>query len=384
MDDEPGDDPTEMRYSRLSVRSQQTFRSAETVTVQKVLETVDIASGKLIAEGFNQVNFTIGVVNCLVVAHVFSVHPQHFWLLYVLEYVVLIPKKVQQEIAAKPLNKVLYFLDYCWVMNAIGSAVLVAFMATPNLTTDARKHLYMCFMGVTCGGLLGAAGLLPFVAAVFHSINYMTGVFIHVFPPMLAYTFMWHRAEIQQAWPNVFSLDYMDDVHFFPQGDGGGSIAGNAMTLYLVWFICYITWMVPLGGINLPRKNRDQPPRFDTVFHNTVRKGLYRKFAQRAWPERSMNETLQREKNDDYEVSAFVCYMLVHAFLVFLATTVLAYACWVDKRIHLALLAGLAVVCIHRGSQRYTYWATSVYGRVIQKEFGHIIACDPAGREKQQ
>ena len=31
------------------------------------------------------------------------------------------------------------------------------------------------------------------------------------------YTFMWHHAEIKEAWPSVFNLAYMEEIHYFPK-----------------------------------------------------------------------------------------------------------------------------------------------------------------------
>ena len=72
---------------------------------------------------------------------------------------------------------------------------------------------------------------------------------------------------------------------------------------------------------------------------------------------------------DDYEARDFLAYICIHAFLVVISIPTLAFACNYNKHLHVALILGVLLVCIHRGSQRYTYYTTKMYSRVIRKEF---------------
>jgi hypothetical protein len=369
--------------------------------MNEVLATIDATANKRLKEGFSQFNFTAGVLNCMLVAYVFGAFPQHFWLLYIVEALILIPMKLYLNWNAKPLNEILYHLDYCWVMNIVGTFTLIALSfweslqsdnriaSSSSASTEVRKQLYMTVMGVACGPLLGATLLLPFVAVVFHDVIAMTNLFIHIYPPMLMYTFRWNTDLIREAWPHIFGLDYLDEVHFFPSrnnaasgsnwwilipGNGLGSIAGNANALYLIWFIPYVLWML-VFGMNLPRKNRRQKdgslivPRWDTVFHATVRHGLYITFGNIFWA-RPRVISQAHMLQDDYEVRDFLVYMAIHSSLSYLGTMTLAYACFHYKYIHAALLVVLTITCVHRGSQRYTYYVTSMYGRAVRAVIG--------------
>jgi hypothetical protein len=70
---------------------------------------------------------------------------------------------------------------------------------------------------VSCGTLIGANIALPFVACLFHDVNTMTGLFIHIMPPMVMYTFMWNSSAIRAAWPGVFNLTYVENLRFFSE-----------------------------------------------------------------------------------------------------------------------------------------------------------------------
>ena len=77
-------------------------------------------------------------------------------------------------------------------------------------------YLQKALLGVSCGPLTGANIVLPFVSCLFHDVNKMTGLFIHLMPPMVIYTFMWHTEDIRRSWPDIFQLTYMNEIHFSP------------------------------------------------------------------------------------------------------------------------------------------------------------------------
>ena len=70
------------------------LRQMEVATIRKVLVAVQKHERDRIQEGFNEINFTIGVLNSVLIAYVFGNFPEHFWLLWLIEAFVLIPPKV--------------------------------------------------------------------------------------------------------------------------------------------------------------------------------------------------------------------------------------------------------------------------------------------------
>lgn len=123
---------------------------------------------------------------------------------------------------------------------------------------------HAALLGVSCGTLIGANIILPFVACVFHDVNTMTGLFIHLMPPMVMYTFMWHSNDIRAAWPMIFHLNYMDKIHYFPKtgpffapGTVSSSVFSTAIVLHLLYQSSKLTtprsnsvhrvWIVLLG-----------------------------------------------------------------------------------------------------------------------------------------
>ena len=379
--------PTDRRTPSLA------FHEGEAETVRKVLNEVDATSSKRMREGFNEKNFTAGVLNSFFIFFCFGRFPEHFWLLYFAETVVFIPMKFVTMIKAKPLSEALYYLDLCWCLNFAGMLALLTFPLTLCLDIDIpeewRKEAYLAAVGAACGPLLGATAVLPFVSFLFHDKRTMTGVFIHLLPPIVAYCFLWHADEIKEAWPNVFHLDYLSDVQFFPDsgpfflpGTGIGTIAGNGVALYFCWFVTYTIWMLAVG-LDLPRKKRrskqrdgtPRPARYDTVFHSTVRGGLCILIGKVCWG-RPKAVSIQQMKENDFEARDFAVYMMAHATAAVASIYFLAYPCFLSKNAHLCIIACLVYLCVYRGSKRYTYYSTAMYGRMIRKNFGDYLEED--------
>ena len=239
--DEPSDERTSLL---LRNRQQVSSRTAEIRLLQTALEEVDRIAAKRVADGLNEINFTIGVVNTMLVVFVLGVYPQHFWLLYLIEGLYLLPSRFMANTRTKPLNSALFFLDFCWVMNGLALVILAVFALESAIGISGNetihRQIFLAAVGIACGPLLGATAVLPFCCLMFHDTNTLAGFYIHMFPPCVMYTFIWHAAQIKEAWPSIFFLDYLGEIHFFPSsGDKWplalGYIAGNAVLLYATW-----------------------------------------------------------------------------------------------------------------------------------------------------
>lgn len=97
---------------------------------------------------------------------------------------IMLPKKFYNMWHAKPLNEALYYLDFCWIMNFTGLGI-AALLVVLTINDLARETFFNALLGVSCGVLMGANIILPFVACLFHDVNTMTGLFIHLMPPLV-------------------------------------------------------------------------------------------------------------------------------------------------------------------------------------------------------
>ena len=375
--------PTELIRS-IRVQSQSKIAkhgSIDAETVRTVLRKVDNVSSRLRNNGFNENVFTLGVSNCILVTYIFAAYPQHFWLLYLLQSLYLIPAKVTNSIKAKPLNQVLYYLDFCWMMNFTGITVLFIQIANPSfMTRSVREELMLAVCGISFGPLVAATACLPFVSVSFHDINEMTGLFIHLLPPLMMHIIFWDYDTVSKAWPDYFLLDHPNnDINFFPTEGfrhlfAGGNVFGNALFVYLVWFLLYVFWMLALGGIDLPRavrhkKGMDRLPvhaKYDTVFHNTM--GGF-PFMGKVILGLPLDRSNMKAKANDYEVKEFLVYMCAHLILVVGSLLTFGKLCVESKKGSIGVLIFLVFIAIYRGAKKYTYYATQMYGKQIIKEF---------------
>jgi hypothetical protein len=368
-------------YGELRLPScERIFRTEELETVDRVLGEVDTIVTSLMGGFFKEFNFACGVLNSLLVTYVFAAYPQHFWLLYMIEGLYLLPRNLIERIRAKPLNRVFSYLDYCWMMNIVAllSLICLVFHTVIHLPiSDAvRKQLFVFTIGTACGPLMGAAIVLPFVALLFHNIDTMTGLFIHIFPPMVAFTLRWYPEQVHEAWPNVFKLDYLSDVHYFLNSSRlmtFDTVSASAIAGYFAWLIPYTIWMI-LFGLKLPRKDRiDRDgnvvvPKYDTCFNITMRGGGCLAIGKTFWG-RSKAESLRQMETNHFEAKDLLVYMAIHAAMSVFAILFLGYMCYSSQAIHGSFLVLLAVLCAFRGAKRYTYYTTSMYSRMLRKHF---------------
>lgn len=355
------------------------YRDGTKEAIERVLEKVEEQAEKRVNDGFREINFTMGVLNCFFVLWVFDVYPQHLWIVYIVEALYLFPKKFQFLLNAKPLNQAYYYLDFCWFMNISAVVCLIVLFAGKNRISDeVRMQLFLGAFGTACGPLLGATATLPFVSLVFHHLESMTSVFIHFYPPLLFYILRWKADVVREAWPNIFDLDY--DVTFWPSnGSFTGCVFGNTVVFYLVWIIPYFFWQLFIG-LDLPRTHRrtkladgsPAPAVYDTVFHANMRNGLCVVMGNILW-KRPKEVSLQHVKTNDFEMRDYLFYMGWHLFSGIGSTVFFAYPCFVNKYVHGAFLWVLAALCTYRGSKRYTYYSTKMYSRIIRKQFADEI-----------
>jgi len=354
------------------------YREGTKEAIERVLASVEATAEKRVKDGFSEVNFTLGVLNCFFILFMFNEYPQHLWIVYIVEALYLFPAKFRFLINAKPLNQAFYYLDFCWVMNmGLLLVFLVLFAGRNHISDEIRHQLFLAGFGTACGPLIGATATLPFVTLVFHHLESMTSVFIHFYPPLLFYILRWKADAVKEAWPNIFDLDY--DLVFWPNGSFTGCVFGNTIILYLMWIIPYFFWQLYFG-LDLPKTHRTKkladgspaPTVYDTVFHANMRNGLCVTIGNVLW-KRPKELSLQQVKTNDFEMRDFYFYMGVHLFCGLVSTVVLAYPCFLNKYAHGVVLWFLAALCTYRGSKRYTYYSTKMYARIIRKQFSDEI-----------
>eukprot|EP00573_Skeletonema_grethae_P000556 CAMPEP_0201691448 /NCGR_PEP_ID=MMETSP0578-20130828/4603_1 /ASSEMBLY_ACC=CAM_ASM_000663 /TAXON_ID=267565 /ORGANISM="Skeletonema grethea, Strain CCMP 1804" /LENGTH=438 /DNA_ID=CAMNT_0048176651 /DNA_START=17 /DNA_END=1333 /DNA_ORIENTATION=+ len=356
-----------------------TFKKGEADTVRRIIEHVEMVSLKKSADGFNKKNFSIGVLNCFVICWVLGAYPEHIWLLYLIESFYMIPRKFYNMWRAKPLNQAFYYLDFCWFTNFFAMATLTAILISGifglgEIQLGFREVVFKAAMGVFCGVLACANIALPFVACLFHDVNTMTGLFIHLMPPVVMYTFVWHNDRIVEAWPSLFNLSYLEDgLAYF---GGSDSISTYSTAFYFTWWVIYVCFMLG-GGIDLPKKFKPDGspanPKYDTVFHSTMRDGVCILLGK-LFRGRSRAESLTLMETNMFDKIDFCLYMMFHMIASLTAIYVSGFLCFKSIIFFRLMLGASIVIAVVRGANRYTYYTTKMYSRVLRKEFAEQLA----------
>uniref|UniRef100_A0A7S4AAJ5 Glycerophosphocholine acyltransferase 1 n=2 Tax=Pseudo-nitzschia australis TaxID=44445 RepID=A0A7S4AAJ5_9STRA len=329
-------------------------------------------------KGLNEWNFTFGLVNCLFIAYVHGSYPEHFWILYAIETIFWMSYKLKGMYHAKPLCEVLYYFDFCWVMNTLCAALIVTGIVSDGFSTDyisveLRKKLFLACFGIFCGPIFMAAMVLPFVAFLFHDVNTMANLIIHLMPSMVMYNYRWHAADISAAYPAIyphlpeFTADFNNDTDT-------GRISRITIMVYFAWFVPYTLWML-LVGLKLPvvpkADEKKPPPKYDTVFHSTWNGALCEVAGTMVW-KRSKKRSRDCSERNDYEVRDFMLYMVGHAvgscgIGIIILGDILCYRG--GRMVHGTMLWLATIICAKRGADRYAYYVTKMYGQKLRKAF---------------
>jgi len=165
----------------------------------------------------DKISFTFGVT-CIVLTEFLALrHPEYFTAYYFLLITGLLTNRYLEYSAE---NYHLFMLDFCYFMNV---SVLVQTLLFPNCLMWFKAN-YVMSMGVLMMAIVVWQNSL-----VFHSLDKLTSIFIHVFPPLTLHLYRWSlipseaiKAEDVISWTDLLVMPTL---------------------MYLVWqiFFLYVT-----------------------------------------------------------------------------------------------------------------------------------------------
>lgn len=120
--------------------------------IQAVLAQVETMAQKHVRDGFSEFNFFLGMMNCFLVIFVFCAYPEHFWILFLVQACFLFPSKVITLSRTKPLNNLLYLLEYCWVLTMVGTILMLLFLLSAESLPKCKYLLNLQGLGFECLG----------------------------------------------------------------------------------------------------------------------------------------------------------------------------------------------------------------------------------------
>jgi len=162
----------------------------------------------------DKLSFTFGVM-CIVATEFLALrYPQWFTTFYLVLITGLLANRYRDYVA---LNEHLFMLDFCYFMNL---SVLAQCFLFPSCLAWYKANYVLC-MGVLMNAIVVWQNSL-----VFHSLDKLTSIYIHVLPPLTVHLYRWGLIESPVIQPeDTLSVN---DLVFWPS------------VLYLAWQAAFL------------------------------------------------------------------------------------------------------------------------------------------------
>lgn len=288
------------------------------------------------AEGLSQVSFFLGVLNVPLLCVVLALWPEHFWVLYCAECLILIPAWL---ITVHRVYKgALFILDFCWVVNTLFTLYLLRMLVGPWHEEHSLQN-FLVFFSVSLGPLSWACIVLH-NGLVFHSIEKTASLTIHMVPLFVAWTIVQFNDRVQAAWPGRFpTTDQLAGVSF-------SDLYASGLGLYAVWWSLHSAWLLTVG-VDQPAKGRD-----------TVFAGIYNRS--------KMGPKLERLTGSPSIRCHAAIYLVIHFLLCMLAFT-WPLLCFWSRRAHLIFGVVVFASAAWSGAGYYEYVMARRYTKVVNQ-----------------
>ncbi|KAK4534073.1 hypothetical protein CDCA_CDCA01G0098 [Cyanidium caldarium] len=280
----------------------------------------------------DKLSFVLGLLNVLVTEHVLLRHPSQLWNWYLGQ---MIPLLLLRYYLYRKSFQHYFMYDYCYFVQAL----LVAFYFGWPRNHLWRQAMFVALFASANGPVLWAVVAWR-NALVFHSLDKMTSVFIHVFPPLVTYMARWHpEVVIDLGRRRVGICDSAAEC--FALGRRRLTLA-VPLVIFLVWQSLYL-----LKILVVSRKKLDRNPEMITSLRYMTRRGgsgLYR----------MLNIFGTR-----YQNLALAFWQLLFTVFTCLPTVLM----WRCRRLHEVVLALVGLTLVWNGSSYYFEVFASRYTR---------------------
>jgi hypothetical protein len=166
------DDRSKIMIKKLS-------SSAKSIEVGLQKKVDEMHKSELFLRSKGKLGFLIGVFGCMFTPYVMAGFPEWFGVFYTMATIFLVCVRL---VRYKKRNWHYFLLDFCYYANG---AVMVYYWFMP----DNALLFMVCYAMST--GPVAMAIIVWKLPLIFHSIDKVTGVFIHIFPALLMYILRW-------------------------------------------------------------------------------------------------------------------------------------------------------------------------------------------------
>jgi len=304
----------------------------------------------------DEMNFTMGVTSMMMTTIVSICFPAYFWILHFMKTAFYLPVRYFRF---RKKGQELYLLDWCYVVTYISTAcIILAFLRiTFGIQTALEEYnsvLLRAAFAMSCGPLIWSVYIFR-NSIVFHDVDYMTSVFIHMSPFMLMWCLRWGAGI-----PSAFNSAFPEMIHVCDSEEEYAA-ADTCLRSFrgMVWcdacsappsdfvvppvFLYVIVWSVPQFYFMFV-KWRDW-------IKETKREILYSYFLE---TNPGLNAMFERNLTlggvVGIQYAGPLGYMLLH-LVVTVATSATSFFLWHSFLLHTAVFFFALVTAVHNGSQ---------------------------------
>jgi hypothetical protein len=277
----------------------------------------------------DKLSFVLGLLNVLFTEYVILRQPARLWQWYLYQ---LTPLLILRYYSYRKSAQHYFMYDYCYFVQAL----LVAFYFGWPRTQAWRQVMFVALFASANGPVLWAMVAWR-NALVFHSLDKMTSVFIHIFPPLVTYNARWHSDLIISRRIGICS----HEADCIALGRRAFTVA-VPLVIFLIWQTLYLAKILVIS-----RRKLDRNPELITSLR---------------WLTRHSGSAVSRMLNifgERYQNLALAFWQLIFTGVTCLPTALF----WRYKWMHEIVLAFVGLIVVWNGSNYYFEVFASRYTR---------------------
>lgn len=275
----------------------------------------------------DKASFVFGVLIILVIEAVLLVAPNQMGKLYT---ALLIPLMVARYLIYKADLFHYFMYDFCYYVQVI---LLISMYVYPD-NIELEKALFSM-----ANGCLASAIIMWRNSLVFHSMDKMTSMFIHILPPLVTFSQRWGDHLSRKEFPFYEKME--------------GTIISNMKEFWLIPFGYYILWQtIYLIKTEVISKKKLE---YNTEMMTSLR-----------WMTRKKSSSSYKLLSifgEHNQLPTFVLIQAVYTFITFLIVPLLWHSFW----LHSLYLAAIFIVSLANGASYYFHVFAKRYIEEIQK-----------------
>eukprot|EP01006_Ploeotia_vitrea_P023356 TRINITY_DN55799_c0_g1_i1.p1 TRINITY_DN55799_c0_g1~~TRINITY_DN55799_c0_g1_i1.p1 ORF type:complete len:327 (-),score=31.41 TRINITY_DN55799_c0_g1_i1:619-1599(-) len=304
--------------------SPQHGRSIST-TVNRLEKDLNKANKFLQSTTWQKVLFTYGVLNIVLSNLALQYHPKYLTYAYGIKLIFYL----SWRIASYWWQRYIYFmLDFCYFANLI---VLLTFFVFSN-----NLMLFKVSFAMTTGPLLFAI-IAWRNSLVFHSIDKMTSIFIHITPTITIFHWRWWNGGTLPSGNPIpaDSFEFVRDGLIVP------------IIAYCVWQTLYY---IKVYWLDKKKLENDEQQQFSTRYIFSTKRGLI--------------YNLSLLFGERWQLQTFIGLQLVYTAVTLLPV----WLCWHYYIVHCIMLLGTFGVCAWNGAGWYIHVFANIKYKQLRKE----------------